>query len=86
MKKIEFYLLLSSLYRYGKKLKKYFFIRFSQENFPISRIHTKESHRPKRTLIPYGKTGERLPHSSIRESSRNSATFTRENQDPRLDF
>ena len=39
-------------------------------------------------MYPYlfTKNGERLPHSSMSESSRNSATFTRENQDPRLDF
>ena len=37
---------------------------------------------PSSTYVKRRKTS----HSSMRESSRNSATFTRKNQDPRLDF
>ena len=39
------------------------------------------SHRPKRTLIHLRKNGERLPHSSMYNSSRNSATIIRKFRD-----
>ena len=39
------------------------------------------SHYPTRTLIHLRKNGERLPHSSMHNSSRNSATIIRKFRD-----
>ena len=41
---------------------------------------------PKRTTHPLTEKRRKTSHSSMRESSRNSATFTRENQDQGLIF
>ena len=41
---------------------------------------------PKRTTHPLTKNGERLPIVACVKAADNSATFTRKNQDPRLDF